>query len=130
MTARPRVTRSAKTPAPKSLIEIEDVWLSQRHSGDTAGSLGLLHDDYMGGNSLGDRLAKADVVRGDAERKGRQYSTSHSDRSVREFGETLITTGVAAVATPSHEHKYRYLRVYLKTPNGLKLVASQSATVK
>lgn len=130
MTARPRVTRRDKTQAPEWVAEIEDTWLIQRHRGDTAGSLALLHDDYIGGNSQGDRLAKADFVRGDLERTSGRYSTSHSDRSMREFGDTVITTGVATVATPSHEHRYRYLRVYLKTSSGLKLVASQSATIK
>jgi ketosteroid isomerase-like protein len=124
------MTRHGKALAPEALAEVEDTWLTQRHSGDATSSLALLHDDYMGGNAQGIRLAKADFVRADAERKGGRYSTSHADRSMRELGDTVITTGVATVAAPNHEHRYRYLRVYLKTSDGLKLVASQSATVK
>ena len=135
MAARLRVPRRAATEPPHEpldpqlLSQIEDQWLAERHRGETLSSESLLHDDYAGGASGGEGETKASFIARIGAWTGVAIDTGHSNRAIRQFGDTVVSTGVASVRTAAREHRFRYLRVYYWSDGAWRLVASQSTAV-
>lgn len=125
--AKPRTSRRFDE---EELRRLEDEWFLQRHRGDVGISSTLLDDTYVGGTSAGVRVSKAEFLEGVRTLARRDARVSQSDRLIRRFGDTIVSTGLAELAFPGHTHRFRYLRVYQLGNDGPRLIASQSATVR
>jgi hypothetical protein len=109
-----------------TLRQMEDDWLRDRYLGAGA----LMHDDYMGGRSSGARLVRDEFLDEMDRPIDPHVTVSHDDRRLRQFGATVVSTGVTELATAARSHRYRYLRVFHLAGQSLTLVASQSTVVR
>ena len=127
MVSRPRsLTRFDED----ALRGMEDEWLLQRHRGQVELSATLLDETYVGGTSSGARISKADFLDGIRTLARHDAQVSQTDRLIRRFGDTIVSSGLAELVFAGRAHRFRYLRVYHLGKDGPRLIASQSATVK
>jgi hypothetical protein len=112
------------------LLAAEDQWLTDRLRGETQSTDQLLHDDYFGTAPNGVAHCKQDFVESVGRGKHAGTSWRSSDRTMRVYGSTAISTGNVVVTTASGVHAYRYLRVYVKEHDRWLLIASQALAIK
>lgn len=109
--------------------KMEDQWVQSRAAKDPAMTESLLADDLLGAGPNGQALTKQqyiDLVRAGNFAAGK---AEQSDRKVRLYGDTAISTGVVTGVGPKGTDKVRYLRVYVKSNNKWQLVALQGSRV-
>ena len=121
-------TQSMGTPeiAQAELLAIEDEWMNSRLRGDAKYSDDLLDDEYKGTTSDGAPQSKLDFVQAIAFFARANTAGGHIHRHIRVYGELAVSTGLATVHSANRDHSYRYLRVFRRTDNRWRLVASQS----
>ena len=113
----------------EQILRLEDEWMTARLRGDSATSQNLLDDTYAGATSRGLAQTKAEFIEADELGAGFFKEHLHSDRIVTFRGDVAISTGTATLSSQTHRHAFRYLRLYLKSNGGWKMVASQSTPI-
>jgi ketosteroid isomerase-like protein len=111
------------------IMKMEDQWVQSRAAKDPTVTESLLADDLLGAGPNGQALTKQQYI--DLVMAG-NFATGkaeQSDRKVRIYGDTAISTGVVTGVGPKGTDKVRYLRVYVKSNNKWKLVALQGSRV-
>jgi ketosteroid isomerase-like protein len=110
-------------------MKMEDQWVQSRAAKDPAMTKSLLADDHLGAGPSGQPQTKQrfiDLVMAGNFAAGK---AEQSDRKLRVYGDTVISTGVVSGVGPKGTDKVRYLRVYVKSSNKWQLVASQGTRV-
>ena len=120
-----RAHKRSSSSAEAEIMKLEDQWVQSRATKDPATTKALLADDYLGGSLDGQPQTKqqfVDQVSGGLFANGKPQQT---DRKVRIYGDTAVSTGLVTGVGQSGTDKVRYLRVYAKRNNQWGLVASQ-----
>ncbi len=120
---------STKAEGEAEIMKMEDQWVQSRAAKDPTVTESLLADDLLGAGPNGQALTKQqyiDLVMAGNFAAGK---AEQSDRKVRIYGDTAISTGVVTGVGPKGTDKVRYLRVYVKSNNKWKLVALQGNRV-
>jgi hypothetical protein len=87
-----------------------------------------LTDDYLGANVTGQALTKQQQI--DGIMAGTLFSgkAEQTDRKVRIYGDTAVSTGVVTGVIGGD--KVRYIRVFVKRNNKWRLVAAQGTRIE
>jgi ketosteroid isomerase-like protein len=112
------------------IMKMEDHWVETRATKDPASTSELLADDYLGANPDGLAQTKQQFV--DAVSAG-NFAAGHptiSERKVRVYGDTAVSTGLVSGGGPTGADNIRYMRVFVKRNNKWQLVATQATRVK
>jgi len=120
--------KKSKGTAEAQIMRLEDEWVMSRANKDAAATKALLADDYLGGGVGGQSQTKQQFV--DLVTAG-QFAgkPEQSERKVRIYGNTAISTGLVTGVGPTPTDKIRFIRVYAKRNNQWRLVASQGTRV-
>jgi hypothetical protein len=111
------------------LLATEDQWLADRLKGAAESTQRLLHANYFGSSPTGQPMGKTDFIELVQSGKQRGSEWRNSDRTMKLYSKTAISTGTVAVATPSHKYSYRYLRVYVNEGGQWLMIASLATEV-
>src|SRR5262245_10270403 len=113
--------------AEDEIMKLEYQWVQSRAIKDTTVSKELLADDYLGAIPTGQAMNKQQFI--DAVTAGTLFAgkAEMTDRKVRIYGETAVSTGFHTGAVGGG--KVRYIRVYVKRNNKWRLVAAQGTRV-
>jgi ketosteroid isomerase-like protein len=119
--------KKSSSKAEDEIMMIEDQWVQSRAAKDTTVSKELLADDYLGASLTGQALTKQQLIDGVTAGTSFPGKAQQTDRKVRIYGDTAVSTGV--VIGNVEADKVRYIRVYVKRNNKWRLVASQGTRV-
>src|SRR5262249_8328640 len=108
------------------IMKIEDQWVQSRSTKDPTMTKDLLTDNYLGANLIGQAQTKQQYIDG-VTAGGFPGKAEQTDRKVRIYGDTAVSTGLITGVTGAD--KVRYIRVYVKLNNKWRLVASQGTRV-
>ena len=118
--------------AKKEVETLEEQWRVAQLAGDTATMDKLLADDFIGISMSGQVNTKAQQLERVRTRKLVVTRIELSDRKIKLLGNVAIVTSVADVEGTSEgasvQGKYRYTRVYQRTPPGTWKITSFEAT--
>jgi hypothetical protein len=111
------------------IMKLEDQWVQSRATKDPAMTSIVLADDFLGSNPNGEAITKQQQI--DAVKAGNfaTGSPSYTERKVRIYGDTAVSTGLVTGAGPTGADKIRYLRVFVKRDNKWQVVATQATRV-
>jgi len=113
--------------AEEEIMKIEDQWVQSRATKDPTVAKDLMSDDYLGANITGQAMNKQQVIDGVTAGTLFAGKAKQTDRKVRIYGDTAVSTGV--VTGNVGADKVRYIRVYVKHNNKWWLVAAQGTRV-
>jgi ketosteroid isomerase-like protein len=120
--------KKSKGTAEAQIMRLEDEWVVSRANKDAAATKALLADDYLGAGVSGQSQTKQQFV--DLVSAGQFAGKPDvSDRKVRIYGGTAVSTGLVTGVGQNPSDKVRYIRVYVKRNNQWRLVASQGTRV-
>ncbi|HVF91343.1 MAG TPA: nuclear transport factor 2 family protein [Blastocatellia bacterium] len=111
------------------VMKLEDQWIQSRATKDPTSTRNLLADDFLGSNPNGEAQTKQQFV--DSVTAG-NFASGHpeySERKVRVYGDTAISTGLVSGTGPNGADRIRYMRVYVKRNNQWQIVAIQATRV-
>src|SRR5262245_47926643 len=119
--------KKSSSKAEEEIMKLEDQWVQSRATKDPTMTRDLLSDDYLGASLTGQALTKQQFIDGVAAGTSFPGKAEVTDRKVRIYGDTAVSTGVHTGAVGAD--KVRYIRVYVKRDNKWRLVASQGTRV-
>jgi ketosteroid isomerase-like protein len=121
--------QKSNSKAVDEVMKLEDDWVKTRATKDPATTQSILADDYLGASPDGAAQTKQQFI--DSVTAGRLASPSatYSDRNVRIYGDTAVSTGLVTGAGPNATDKIRYMRVYVKRNGRWQVVATQATPV-
>ncbi len=119
----------SNSEAVDGIMKLEDNWVKTRATKNPESTKSLLADDYLGSNPDGVAQNKQQFI--DAVTAGNFAggSATYSERNVRIYGDTAVSTGLITGAAPSGTDKIRYMRVYVKRNGRWHVVATQATRV-
>jgi len=120
--------KKPSSKAEEEIMKLEDQWVQSRAIKDPTVSKELLADDYLGANVTGQAQTKQQVIDGVTAGTVFAGKAVMTDRKVRIYGDTAVSTGV--VTGVVGVDKTRYIRVYVKRNNKWRQVASQGTRVE
>jgi hypothetical protein len=120
--------KNSSSKAEDEIMKIEDQWVQSRATKDPTVTRDLLTDDYLGANVTGQALTKQQQI--DGIMAGTLFSgkAEQTDRKVRIYGDTAVSTGVVTGVIGGD--KVRYIRVFVKRNNKWRLVAAQGTRIE
>jgi hypothetical protein len=110
----------------KLLSRTEEEWMASRLRGEAETTERLLDENYRGTASDGRSQTKDDFVRAVASSQDAAISADHAERNIQIYGDIAVSTGIVELKSSDRVHSFRYLRVFRKTENEWRLLASQS----
>jgi len=119
--------KKSSTKAEEEIMKIEDQWLQSRATKDPTMTKDLLADDFLGVIFTGQAQTKQQFIDGVTAGNLFAGKAEQTDRKVRIYGDTAVSTGVHTGAVGAD--KVRYIRVYVKRNNKWRLVAGQGTRV-
>src|SRR5215468_8431724 len=119
--------KKSSSKAEEEIMKIEDQWVQSRATKNPTMAKDLLSDDYLGANITGQAMNKQQVIDGVTAGTLFAGKAEQTDRKVRIYGDTAVSTGV--VTGNVGADKVRYIRVYVKRNNKWRLVAAQGTRV-
>jgi len=119
--------KKSSSNAEEEIMKIEDQWVQSRATKDPTMAKDLLTDDYLGANVSGQAQTKQQVIDGVTAGTVFAGKAVMTDRKVRIYGDTAVSTGVVTGVVGAD--KVRYIRVYVKRNNKWRQVASQGTRV-
>ena len=119
--------KKSGSKAEEEIMKIEDQWVQSRATKDPTVAKDLMSDDYLGANITGQAMNKQQVIDGVTAGTLFAGKAEQTDRKVRIYGDTAVSTGV--VTGNVGADKVRYIRVYVKRNNKWRLVAAQGTRV-
>jgi len=111
------------------IMKLEDQWVQSRATKDPASTRSLLADDFLGSNPNGEAQTKQQFIETVTAGNFASARSEYSERNVRVYGDTAISTGLVSGAGSSGTDKIRYMRVYVKRNNQWQIVAIQATRV-
>src|SRR5215475_1582675 len=114
--------------AEEEIMKLEDQWVQSRAAKDPTMAKDLLTDDYLGANVTGQAQTKQQVIDGVTAGTVFAGKAEMTDRKVRIYGDTAVSTGVVTGVVGAD--KVRYIRVYVKRNNKWRLVAGQGTRIE
>jgi hypothetical protein len=127
---RAQPARESKVGDEALLAAIEDEWLASRVRGELESSDRLLDESFYGSTSDGTMQTKPEFLRAIQSRGSHFSESGQSERAVRVFGDTAVSTGVVTLISPARNHAFRYLRVFRKSAGEWRLVTAQATRLK
>jgi hypothetical protein len=118
--------KKSSSKAEEEIMKIEDQWVQSRATKDPTTSKDLLADDYLGANPTGQAQTKQQFI--DAAGTFFAGKAEQTDRKVRIYGDTAVSTGVVTGVVGAD--KVRYIRVYVKRNNKWRQVAGQGTRIE
>ena len=115
--------------AEDEIMKLEDQWVASRVTKDPTMTKSLLADNFLGANPDGVAQTKQQFI--DSVTSG-YFAAGHpqyTERKVRIYGDTAVSTGLVTGAGQSGTDKIRYLRVFVKRDNRWQVVATQATRV-
>jgi hypothetical protein len=110
------------------IMKMEDQWVQSRATKDPTMAKDLLSDDFLGANITGQAMNKQQTIDGVTAGTLFAGKAEQTDRKVRIYGDTAVSTGV--VTGNVGAGKVRYIRVYVKRNNKWRLVAAQGTRIE
>jgi ketosteroid isomerase-like protein len=120
--------KKSSSKAEEEIMKIEDQWVQSRAAKDPTVTRDLLTDDFLGGSLNGQAINRQQFIEGVTAGTSFPGKAEQTDRKVRIYGDTAVSTGV--VIGNVGADKVRYIRVYVKHNNNWRLVASQGTRVE
>jgi hypothetical protein len=120
--------KKSGSKAEEEIMKIEDQWVQSRATKDPTMAKDLLSDDYLGANLTGQAMNKQQTIDGITAGTLFAGKAEMTDRKVRIYGDTAVSTGVVTGVVGMD--KSRYIRVYVKRNNKWRLVAAQGTRVE
>jgi len=114
--------------AEEEIMKIEDQWVQSRATKDPTVAKDLMSDDYLGANITGQAMNKQQVIDGVTSGALFAGKAEQTDRKVRIYGDTAVSTGIHTGAIGAD--KVRYIRVFVKRNNKWRLVAGQGTRIE
>ena len=111
------------------IMKMEDHWVETRATKDTASTKEMLAEDYLGTDPDGKAQTKQQFL--DTVSAG-NFAAGHptiSERKVRVYGDTAVSTGLISGGGPDGTSNIRYMRVFVKRNNKWQVVATQATRV-
>jgi hypothetical protein len=113
----------------KELLEVEDKWLEADIHGEDGLAAQLLAEDYQGMTPSGAVQDKAQFV-ADVKAGGYRADSFYQDeRSVRVFGDAVVSTGRLSLKAQNGITQTRYTRVYVKRQGRWQLIIMQATRI-
>jgi len=119
--------KKSSSKAEEEIMKLEDQWVQSRATKNPTMAKDLLSDDYLGANITGQAMNKQQVIDGVTSGALFAGKAEQTDRKVRIYGDTAVSTGVVTGVVGMD--KSRYIRVYVKRNNKWRLVAAQGTRV-
>ena len=119
----------SNSKAEDEIMKLEDEWVKTRATKDPTTTKSLLADDFLGSNPDGMAQTKQQFIDSVTAGNFAGGSAQYSERKVRIYGNTAVSTGLVTGAGPSGTDKIRYMRVYVKRSGRWQLVAVQATRV-
>ena|SRR5215510_5076792 len=119
--------KKSSSKAEEEIMKLEDQWVQSRATKDPTVSKELLADDYLGGTPNGQAHTKQQYIDGVTAGTLFAGNAEMTDRKVRIYGDTAVSTGFVTGAVGLD--KVRYIRVFVKRNNKWRLVAAQGTRV-
>ena len=119
--------KKSNSKAEEEIMKLEDQWVQSRATKNPTMAKDLLSDDYLGANITGQAMNKQQVIDGVTSGALFAGKAEQTDRKVRIYGDTAVSTGVVTGVVGMD--KSRYIRVYVKRNNKWRLVAAQGTRV-
>jgi len=117
------------SPAPASLLQLEQTWLRAAQTRNIAALQQILSDDYVDINYAGVLRSKADALRA-PNVSSRKPTQTLSQERVRMYGSTAIVTGLGTLVAGSHRYEWRFTDVFLADHGTWRAVSSQETPVQ
>ena len=111
------------------IMKLEDQWVQSRATKDPTSTKNLLADDYLGSNPNGEAQTKQQFIDTVIAGNFAAGKAEYSERKVRVYGDTAVSTGLVSGAGPNGTDKIRYTRVFVKRDGQWKIVATQATRV-
>jgi len=120
--------KKSSSKAEEEIMKLEDQWVQSRAVKDPTVSKELLADDYLGATVTGQVQTKQQQIDGITAGTLFAGKAEMTDRKVRIYGDTAVSTGVVTGVVGAD--KSRYIRVFVKRNNKWRLVAAQGTRVE
>ena len=114
--------------AEEEIMKLEDQWVQSRATKDPTVTKDLLSDDFLGATMAGQAMNKQQQIDGITAGTLFAGKAEMTDRKVRIYGDTAVSTGV--VTGVVGVDKSRYIRVFVKRNNKWWLVAAQGIRIE
>jgi len=120
--------KKSSSKAEEEIMKLEDQWVQSRATKNPTMAKDLLSDDYLGANITGQAMNKQQVIDGVTSGALFAGKAEQTDRKVRIYGDTAVSTGVHTGAVGAD--KVRYIRVFVKRNGKWRLVAGQGTRIE
>src|SRR5215471_12890935 len=120
--------KKSSSKAEEEIMKLEDQWVQSRATKDPTVTKDLLSDDFLGATMAGQAMNKQQQIDGITAGTLFAGKAEMTDRKVRIYGDTAVSTGVVTGVIGAD--KSRYIRVFVKRNNKWWLVASQGTRVE
>ena len=110
------------------IMKLEDQWVKTRATKDPTTTKSLLVEDFLGSNLDGVAQTKQQYI--DTVMAGNFAPPGeYSERKIRIYGKTAVSTGLVTGVGQSGTGKVRYMRVFVKRNGRWQVVATQATRV-
>jgi len=119
----------SNSKAEEEIMKLEDEWVKTRATKDPTTTKSLLAEDFLGSNPDGMAQTKQQFIDSVVAGTFAAGNPQFSERKVRIYEESAISTGLVTGAGQSGTDKIRYLRVFVKRNGRWQIVATQATRV-
>ncbi len=111
------------------IMKLEDQWVQSRATKDPTSTKSLLADDFLGSNPNGEPQTKQQFIDTVVAGNFAGGHPEYSERKLRVYGDSAVSTGLVTGAGPNGTDKIRYIRVFVKRNGKWQVVATQATRV-